>query len=244
MSKKSQSSAAPAPAAPSPAPAAESLVIPAAPAPAPVAEAKPAPAPTEPELAIPAAPAEPPPVTIDEKPVPAAPVVILTDAMVEKVEAEVTTNGSVSPETIAEFESKGIPSKFILEHIEMKQKLNTQARTSQATEIKAAVGGEEAWREIQTWAAANVPEAGKAAFAKTVASGDTDAIKLAVLGLQSQMRAKQGYDPASPLNGNQRPAGVAAFESQAQMIQAMQDPRYAKDPAYREKVIKRIEAMR
>ena len=72
-----------------------------------------------------------------------------------------------------------------------------------------------------------------------VDSGNIDQAKFAVQGLMS--RAGVNYDAKQPElfeGGDQIPND--SFESVAQVTDAMNDPRYEKDPAYRKKVTDKI----
>ena len=85
------------------------------------------------------------------------------------------------------------------------------------------------------WAKANMTPAEIAAYNAAVSSGNADQAKLAALGLSAKFSKAVGSDPQRLLGG-QKAGSDDVFESTAQVTEAMRDPRYAKDPAYRAKV--------
>ena len=76
-------------------------------------------------------------------------------------------------------------------------------------------------------------------FDGVIESGNLAAINLAIKGLQVQYNDSVGYEnnmiqgkPAQSSNG---------FRSQAEVVRAMQDPRYDRDPAYRQEVVDKLQ---
>lgn len=107
-------------------------------------------------------------------------------------------------------------------------------------QITAAIGGEEGWSKLTAWASKSVPQAELVAFNEVMDSGNVDQCKLAVQGLYSRFTAAQGQEPKNLLGG----AGVQSqgdtFRSIAELTAAMRDPRYSRDPAYRQDVEERL----
>ena len=66
-----------------------------------------------------------------------------------------------------------------------------------------------------------------------------EAITIAVAGLKSQYEEVNGYE-GRMLSGKGAPQQVDAFRSQAEVVQAMADPRYDNDPAYRNDVFEKL----
>jgi hypothetical protein len=61
------------------------------------------------------------------------------------------------------------------------------------------------------------------------------AVKMAVSGLHARYSTTEGREPK--LIGGRAPKGnTDKFESTAQLVAAMSDPRYSNDPAYQRKV--------
>ena len=113
----------------------------------------------------------------------------------------------------------------------------------QATEIRDSVfkqaGGQEKLQALMGWASQNLGEDRINAFNSTLGTGDQDAILAQVKGIQYDYMMATGYEPK--LTGGRAPTNdVRGFASEAQVIAAMQDPRYGNDPAYIKEVEQRI----
>jgi len=72
------------------------------------------------------------------------------------------------------------------------------------------------------------------AFNATMATQDPNMIRLAIQGLNARYRSEAA---PSLLQGGTGPVSTGGkFESTAELTAAMSDPRYEKDPAYRQQV--------
>lgn len=92
------------------------------------------------------------------------------------------------------------------------------------------------------WAAENLSAEEQASYNEAVASGNPAVASLAVRWLAGK---HAGANPTPPKLVEGSPAAGAVsgqFESMAQLKEAMRDPRYAKDEAYRRAVAARIPA--
>lgn len=109
-------------------------------------------------------------------------------------------------------------------------------------QIFEQVGGEERYTAIAGWAAKNLPEERVTAFNAALEKGDSSVIINQLKGLQYDYMMATGYEPR--LTGGRAPSNqVKGFASEAQVIEAMQDPRYSgsnPDPAYIKEVEQRI----
>ena len=65
-------------------------------------------------------------------------------------------------------------------------------------------------------------------------------IKLAVAGLKAQYENDNGYE-GRMLSGKAAKTSGDVFRSQAEVVKAMTDPRYDKDPAYRQDIYDKLE---
>lgn len=144
-------------------------------------------------------------------------------------------NGSLTPEHYAALEKAGIPKAFVDQYIEGVQATVNQAKES----ILSKVGGEEQFQAMAQWAKATLTPAELDAYNRAVDSNDLLAAENAVLGLAYRYQSEMGKSPK--LIGGQN-AGASAFQSVAQLVEAMKDPRYAKDPAYRRDIEQRLAA--
>jgi len=111
---------------------------------------------------------------------------------------------------------------------------------SQVNQIKTFAGGEEAYNNLVTWAGQNLDPESIEAFDNIVTNGSIQAIQLAVSGLKSQYEASNGYE-GKMYSGKAAKGGTDVFRSQAELVAAMGDPRYDRDPAYRQDIINKLE---
>ncbi len=103
-------------------------------------------------------------------------------------------------------------------------------------------GGEAEYQRLATWAAQNLPAARTNAYNEALAKADEGAIMNALKGLQYDYMMKNGYEPR--LTGGRAPSNeIRGYDSEAQVVVAMKDPRYSgdnPDPAYIKEVERKI----
>ena len=158
-----------------------------------------------------------------------------TQTAVSKATEEFTENGELSDKTFVELEKAGIPREFVEAYIAGQEALST----SQALEIQNEVGGNANYNVMSEWAAENLTESDLDAFNSIVESGSVEQAKVAVKGLYAQFLSAGGQPPELSQGGTSG-SSVKPFNSAAQVTEAMRDPRYSSDPAYREQVEKRL----
>lgn len=162
---------------------------------------------------------------------------------------EYYANGNeLSPETLQKFSSmssqdliKAYMEVQQLPEYQQAQQTPVEISEAQVNQIKNAAGGEQAYANIINWAKTNVPAEQINAFDEVVNSGSVQAINLAVAGLKAQ------YDNANGVEGRMVTGKTApnnsgdTFRSQQELVAAMNDPRYDRDPAYRQDVIEKLD---
>jgi hypothetical protein len=107
-------------------------------------------------------------------------------------------------------------------------------------EVKNFAGGEQAYENMVNWASQNLDQKSIEAFDSIVNTGSVDAIKLAVSGLRTQYENANGYE-GTMYTGKAPKTSKDVFRSQAELVEAMSDRRYDRDPAYRQDVIDKLE---
>ena len=105
--------------------------------------------------------------------------------------------------------------------------------------IKDAVGGDETYGKMVSWAMENLPAEQVQSFNKLTDTGDGPAIKLAVQGIYSQYNNSMGIEP-DLYSGRAATSGPTPYRSTAEVVAAMSDPRYGKDVTYTEDVQRRL----
>ena len=113
------------------------------------------------------------------------------------------------------------------------QKLVADTNTKSIQEV---AGGAERYGELVEWASKNLSEAEQKVFNDMVDSGDVETAKFAVQGLMS--KANVNYNPNQPelFEGTSDVVSADAYQSVSQVTDAMNDPRYEKDPSFRKEV--------
>ena len=105
--------------------------------------------------------------------------------------------------------------------------------------IQNTVGGKESYESIMEWASNSMPQEATTAFDNLVNTGDGAMIQLAVLGLQQAYQQANGFE-GNMYTGRSAREMADVFRSQAEVVQAMNDPRYESDPAFRQDVFDKL----
>ena len=105
--------------------------------------------------------------------------------------------------------------------------------------IRNYVGGEQQYGALMDWAAQTLDSNYVEAFDDLVQNGSARAIQLAVRGLMAEYENQNGYE-GRMLTGKAATETPDVFRSQAEVVQAMSDPRYDNDPAYRNDVFEKL----
>ena len=108
-----------------------------------------------------------------------------------------------------------------------------------ANNLKNAVGGEKQYNEMLGWAGQNLTDQEIESYDAIMDQGDPAAAYWAVQALSYRYRDSNGVE--GNLVQGKPPGQGDTFRSQAEVVQAMSDPRYDKDPAYRRDLMRRLE---
>ena len=103
-----------------------------------------------------------------------------------------------------------------------------------------SVGGEAEYDKLTSWAADNMEDRALDAFNTIIDQGNPTAIQIAVAGMKAEYDNVEGYE-GRMLQGKAAKNSRDAFRSQAEVVAAMSDPRYDKDPAYRQDLYDKLE---
>jgi hypothetical protein len=106
--------------------------------------------------------------------------------------------------------------------------------------VQDSVGGSAEYNNIVEWASDNLDADALAAYDNVVSSGNAASIKLAAAGLKAQYENANGYE-GRMLTGKPPRSSGDVFRSQPELVEAMSDPRYDRDPAYRQDVINKLD---
>jgi hypothetical protein len=107
-------------------------------------------------------------------------------------------------------------------------------------QLQGVVGGQENYNQMIAWAAENISEQEQEMFDTVIDRGDPLACFFAVQALANRYNEAIGYD-GQMLQGYAPRNESDVFRSQAEVVRAMNDPRYEDDPAYRQDVFDKLE---
>lgn len=160
---------------------------------------------------------------------------LLTDASKEFSE----NSSKLSTETIEKLSK--LDSRTLVEtwanYIASQEQEAVQAAITQqeADRVMKAVGGEQEYQAMISWASENLSPAEVAAYDNVVNNGSADAIYWAAMGLKAKYTDSVGYE-GKQVSGKRPRSSEPGFRSHAELARAIRDPRYKDDPAYRRDV--------
>jgi hypothetical protein len=148
---------------------------------------------------------------------------------------EFESNGTLSDDSYKALQEKaGLSREYVDAYIAGQAALAREA-TQRVFDI---AGGEEQYGAMTEWAKANLTPAEIAAYNQGI-EGTAEQAALAAAGLKSKYIAANGSEPKL-ITGSSAAQVSQGFASRAEMTAAMNDPRYAKDAAYRKQVENKI----
>jgi hypothetical protein len=110
----------------------------------------------------------------------------------------------------------------------------------QADQLQQMVGGSKAYNDMLKWAGQNMSESDCNMFDAVISKGDPNSCFFAVQTLFSKYQEGVGSD-GRLLTGQGAVEKQDVFRSQQEVVSAMSDPRYDKDPAFRQDVYTKLE---
>ena len=166
---------------------------------------------------------------------------LITDASEEYF----SNDGKLSTETMERF-SEMSSQDLVNAYMEIQAKIpegqygeSPDLTDAEMNQVYNSAGGEKEYQTMVTWAADNLAEKKLDAFNSIINNGDATAIQIAVAGLKSEYQNAEGYE-GRMLTGKAART-TDSFRSQAEVVQAMNDPKYERDPAYRQDVYDKLE---
>ncbi len=180
----------------------------------------------------------------------AAPEIVIpgvNKASMEHYTKELTEGGKLSDASYADLAKLGYPKAVVDSYV---KGLQADAMVSQAIQdvriadaeiatITASIGGEKTLGKMLQWASSNLDAKDLAVYNEAVSGNDPARVKMAVQGMFHAFKQASGPN----LIGGRPSVSTSEaepFNSNDEVIQAMEDPRYDRDPSYRDQVAKRI----
>ena len=173
-----------------------------------------------------------------------SPVSKRVDFLKEASDEYYSNDNELKPETIQKL--KEMPSEELIEAYLELQKSNPVAKAQPLSDDAAktivdSVGGQDAYNDTLAWAADNLKPEEVAAYDNVVNSGNKDAIFFAVQALNQRYKDSVGFE-GQQISGKAPKSTVKGFRSNAELANAISDPRYRNDPAYRYDIEQKLAA--
>jgi len=140
--------------------------------------------------------------------------------------------GQLDESSYTSLEKAGIPKDYVDAFIKGQEAIASQTSNT----IKQEVGGAEAYKNMTEWAGNTLNEAEQTAYNNAVNSGDIEQTRLAVQGLNARYKSAEGIEPNLQTGSKPSSSNANGYRSWAEVTTAMNDTRYANDPAYRNDV--------
>lgn len=111
---------------------------------------------------------------------------------------------------------------------------------SEVTELQGIAGGKDSYGNMMSWAKENLSAKEIEMYDSVMDRGDPNAAYFAVQALNSKYVDGVGKD-AQLITGKAPRTAGDKFNSQAELIKAMEDDRYSDDPAYRQAILEKLD---
>ncbi len=154
----------------------------------------------------------------------------------DKYYEEYSENGTLADESYEQLAKQGLDKQLVDGYIAGQKALAENHTNS----IQDTAGGKERYAELIEWAGKNLSEAEQTTFNNLVEGGTIEEAKFAVQGLMTKSGMTNNPTQPSLFEGTSDVTPNDAYESVSQVTDAMNDPRYEKDPAYRKKVTDKL----
>ena len=151
--------------------------------------------------------------------------------------------GGYDKETLKELSEKrpGELAKMYMEFRNEAVKNEPKPLTEKTVDqLKAIAGPGDSYKKVMDWANSNVSESEIQMFDHVIDRGDPASCFFAVQSLVARYNDATGVDGKLVTGKPPSPKGDT-FKSQAEMVRAMEDPKYDSDPGYRQDVLEKLE---
>ena len=150
----------------------------------------------------------------------------------DKYYDEFIEKNELSEKSYEELDALGLPRDLVDGYIAGQKAL----ADNDVSEVQNVVGGQDNYAQLLEWSSKNLSQSEKDAFNNTIDNGSTEQVKMAVQGLMGRAGMTADNPQQNLFEGSVDNTNTDVFGSVAQVTDAMNDPRYQKDPAYRKEV--------
>lgn len=167
----------------------------------------------------------------------------VTQSILEELWDKATANEEISQEFLNELQQQD-PTELAKMYLEYRQSVQEQGPQQMdpetVTGLQGIVGGEQQYGQMMQWAGSNLSEQDINLYDQVMERGDPAACYFAVQALQARYQDSVGVD-SNVITGTAPRGAQKGYRSQQELVQAMSDPRYDTDPAYRMDVVAKLE---
>ena len=156
---------------------------------------------------------------------------------------EEATAGEYKEETLkqlANMDSRELAQMYLKDRSEAPEPTKTSLSQEHVTQLKDVVGGQDQYTDMMVWAGTNLSDKEQKMYDAVMDKGDPMGAFFAVQALAYRYNDAKGVD-GQMLTGKAAKSTGDVFKSQAQVVKAMSDPQYDKDPAYRQEIYDKLE---
>lgn len=152
-------------------------------------------------------------------------------------------NDQFSDELLDEL-SNADPTDLAQMHLDYRRQMEANApqpmTEETATQLKGMVGGDQEYSNLLGWAKENFSEQEIDMYDSIMDSGNTEAAFFAIQALALRYSDSVGTE-GELIQGRAATDSTQGFRSQAELVNAMNDPRYERDAAYRNDIMRKLE---
>ena len=144
-------------------------------------------------------------------------------------------HGEIGEEQYDALEKLGLNRQYVDSYINGLAAQQTQMQN----QLMGIAGGEEQYGEMMRWMNESLTADEVQAYDRVVESGDVEQMSLLIQGMAARFKSANPGGPQTQLQGQTVP-GASGFRSKGEIMEAMNDPRYATDAAFREDVSRKM----
>ena len=160
------------------------------------------------------------------------------DTLWEEAQADKFTKETLSK--LEDMKPQDIAQMYLNYRSEAKEPQGQSFTEENIADLKGVAGGDEGYTEMMGWAKSNLKKAEVDMYDQVMDQGNPLAAFFAVQALKYRFDDAKGVD-GEMLQGKAPKTTGDTFKSQAQVVKAMSDPQYDKDPAYRQAIYDKLE---
>ena len=161
------------------------------------------------------------------------------DALWDEASSDNISEDTLS--TLSEMDSTDLANMYLeYRNTVEQQSTSTDLSEEAISSIHESVGGPNEYGAMMGWAQENLSEQEIEMYDSVMDRGDPASAFFAAQALRFRYNETVGTD-GQMLTGNASFDNSESFRSQAELVNAMSDPRYDSDPAYRNDVLKKLD---